>query len=169
MTKIGVFFLLCSFNYFAKEPTMGILQELHSNTKQIFSIQNSTYKCDAYGVLEPMELLQSNVINTLCKKKIQKFYISNPHAANFSKGKLDLFMTYHLEFVKEECLLFASGELTLSELLLREGYSLLDPKLQDEEYLYLYKNAQKVARFEKRGIWGEESMEECLAPFLKEE
>lgn len=78
-------------------------------------------------------------------------------------------MTYHLEFVKEECLLFASGEVTLSELLLREGLAVLDPKLKDEEYTYLYKNAQKIARFERRGIWEEVRMEECLTPFFKEE
>lgn len=169
MRKMGVFFLLYSLSIFANEPTMGMLQEIHSNTKQIFTIQNSRYRCDAYGVLEPAELLESEVMSGLCKEKIKTFYKANPYAKHFSDRKLYLFMTYHLEFVKEECLLFASGEVTLSELLLREGLAVLDPKLKDEEYTYLYKNAQKIARFERRGIWEEVRMEECLTPFFKEE
>lgn len=169
MLKMTLFSLFCAVTLLAKEPTMGILESISSNTKQTFLINNTRYRCDAYGVLDFDKLFNDSAISGVCKEKLKKFHAKNPHAKHFTQSKLYIFAMYHLEFVKERCLLYASGEITLSEMLLKEGFVVLEPAFEDEEYARLYKNAQNVARFEKRGIWEDEGMEECLAHLLKEE
>jgi len=166
MNKI-VYLLFFSFSaLFSAEPTLGILHSINSNTQQVFTIAQKRYVCDAYGILGLEKLLENSSINSACKTKIQKFYLKNPEARSLSFKKLHIFSQYHLEFKESQCILFASGEITLSELLLKEGFALLEPLFDDEEYVKYYKNAQELAKFEKRGLW-EDGTKECAAELYK--
>lgn len=148
---------------FSKEPTLGILESIVTNTEQIFIIGQQRYKCTAYGILGVEKLLKSPKLNTACKKEIESFYAKYPQVKEFIHKKLKRSQMYHIEFKKRECLLFASGEITLSELLLKEGLALLDPMFEDKEYLRYFRDAQGVAKFEKRGIWKDAIVRDCAA------
>ena len=152
-----------SLSLFAQEPTLGILESIQTNTRQIFIIGQSRYKCDAYGVLGVEKLLKNRVLNSACKQNIQRFYEKHPEAKFFIHRKLKSLQRYHIEFQESECVLFASGEITLSELLLKKGFALLNPLFKDKEYLQYYEDAQALARFEKRGIWKDGTIRDCVA------
>jgi hypothetical protein len=167
MNKIAS--LLCfSFVFlFSNEPTLAMLESITTNTQQIFILSQNRYKCNAYGVLGVENLLKSTQLNAACKTKIESFYANNPQAKVFAHTKLKLYQKYHLEFKENECLLFASGEITLSELLLKEGLALLAPLFEDKEYKKYYKDAEAVARFEKRGLWKDDAIRDCAAELYK--
>jgi len=155
--------LLLSSLLFSKEPTLGILESIQTNTEQIFIIAQKRYRCDAYGVLGIEKLFQRSELSEVCKTKMQDFYAKHPDAKYFAYKKLKRSQMYHIEFRESECLLFASGEITLSELLLKEGFALLNPMFDDKEFRRVYKDAQAAAIFEKRGIWRDNTTRECAA------
>ena len=147
----------------AKEPTLGILKKINSNTKQIFSINNKLHLCTSYGIIGIEKLSQNSNLKTACKKSIVKFYKQNPLVKYYSQNRLHREQMYHLEFKKKECLLFASGEITLSELLLREGFAVLQPFFKDREFHGVYTLAQRNARLERKGLWKSELRRDCIA------
>lgn len=167
MNKIVTLLCFPFIVLFSQEPTLAILESIQTNTQQTFIIAPNRYRCDAYGILGVEKLLLNKRINSACKTKIESFYSKNPYVKNFTITKLKPLQRYHIEFKKSECLLFASGEITLSELLLKEGFALLDPLFDDKEYLHYYQNAQELAKFEKRGIWKDGARRDCAAELYK--
>jgi len=151
----------------AKEPTLAILKSVKSNTQQLFSISNSTYLCKAYGVIGMEELLQDAQLNQTCREAIKKFYKKNPKAKYFSEFKLKTMQTYHLEFKQNECVLFVNGEVTLSELLLNEGAVVLQRGFKGKEYTYHYTLAQENARMQRKGVFKESIIRDCIAEIYK--
>ena len=151
----------------AKEPMLGILKSVPSSYLQKFTIANMNYYCKAYAVLSVDELTQRDNLNATCKKTLSSFFLRQPQTKYFSQELLHVMQTYHLEFKDKECLLFAQGEVTLSELLLREGLAVLVPNFQDEEYKGLFTRAQRNARFERKGIWSEGVARDCIAEIYK--
>lgn len=168
MNKIFFLLFLGFFSFLsAKEPNLAILQSIQSNTKQIFKISNTTFVCKAYGVLEIQTLSQNKKVNSTCKKKIAKFYLQNPLAKYYAQEKLKVMQRYHIEFIENECILFASGQITLSEMLLREGLAVLKPDFKNREYNYVYNKAQENAKLEHRGIWRDDTVVNCIAEIYK--
>jgi len=158
------FFLLSE----AKEPTLGILKKVNSNTKQLFTISNSTFVCESYAVIGIEKLANSKNLETPCRDNINKFYKKNPTAKYYSQSLLYVMQRYHIEFKRDECLLFASGEIVLSEILLREGLAVLKPGFKDEEYKGVFKIAQKNAKIEEKGVWKDSIVRDCIAEIYKE-
>jgi nuclease-like protein len=156
MNKVfSIILLLFYTTLLGQEPLLGILKSVNSNTQQLFLISNNTFICESYGVLSLENLAEDSQLDSACRKKVKSFYKKNPKEKYFSALKLHTMQTYHLEFKKQECLLFASGEITLSELLLREGLAILQPLFKDKEYIALYSLAQENAKIEQKGLWRE--------------
>lgn len=159
---IFVFALLWT-NAISKEPTMAILDGVLSNTHQKLSIKQMSFICEAYGVISPVKLVQKIDLSDGCKKSLENFYLKNPYKKHFVRLELHPMQMYRVIFRENKCLLFARGKSTISELLLREGLVVLEPNFRDREYENLYKYAQKSARVEAKGIWGDDLRRDCLA------
>lgn len=162
-----IFFLIFSSLLLAKEPTMGILKSVNSNTKQLFSISNFNFECNAYGIIGIDSLAQRDELGLACKEKIESFYRKNPESKYFSELKLHTMQMYHIDFKKKECVLFARGEVTLGELLLRDGLAVLQANFDDREYFTLYTIAQKNAKIEKKGLWKDGLIRDCVGEIYK--
>jgi len=168
---ISVFFLqhFILLSCIAAEPALGMLRAVQSNAFQKFSFGNTHFGCNAYGIVSLEELYHDANTSDVCKSKIQRFYLKNPHLQYFSATLLDLKQLYHLEFRERKCIMYAQGQMTLSELLLKNGLALVKPVFQDKEFRYLYKKAQKNAQVNEKGIWGDETLSECILIFREEE
>lgn len=151
----------------AQEPTVALLKHIESNSNQKFSFKNYTFTCTAYAITPLNEIANRESLSTLCKTALDSFYRADPKAKYFALYALSVEEMYHLEFRDRGCLLFANGEITLSEMLLREGLALLIPNFKDKEYRYLYEKAQAKAKREKKGVWGERLQRDCSGDIYK--
>ncbi|MDY0121450.1 MAG: hypothetical protein RBR54_05860 [Sulfurimonas sp.] len=167
---ISVFFLqhFILLSCIAAEPALGMLRAVQSNAFQKFSFSNTHFGCRAYGIVSLEELYHNTNTNDVCRSKIQRFYLKNPHSQYFSATLLDVKQLYHVEFRERRCIVYAQGQMTLSELLLQNGLALLKPEFQDKEFRYLYNRAQKNAKLNEKGIWADETLSECIL-FREEE
>lgn len=168
---ISVFFLqlFILLSCQAQEPALGMLRAVQANDMQKFSFGNTHFICKAYGIISLEELYHDENTNDVCKEKILRFYQKNPHMQYFSATLLDRKQLYHLEFRARRCILYAQGQMTLSELLLKNGLAIVKPMFVDKEFRYPYKKAQKNAKLNKKGIWADETLSECIVIFKEEE
>lgn len=171
MNKIISFFFIyaisCGFLY-AKEPTLAILTDITTNSTQRFNLGNYTFYCTPYGVITLDELYENSKMNSKCKQSIQGFYKRHPDLKYFTMELLKIRQMYHIEFKDKECVVYAKGEVTLSEILLKEGLAVNKPKFKDEEFQYLFEKAQQSAKLSKKGIWGEKVLKDCIAELNQE-
>lgn len=163
MFKLFFLILLVDFSSNAKEPTLAILKKIYSNNLQQIIINSYVLKCNAYGITSIEELREENLNNSVCQESINNFYKKNLNTKYFIFNLLKIEEIYHLEFRKNQCILYANGEKTLSEILLENGLALIDTKI-DKEFRYSFFKAQKKAKFNKLGIWREQIPKKC---FLK--
>jgi len=169
MYKI-IYFLVLPFTYiYAVEPTLAILYNVNSNETQKFNIGNYNFYCSPYGVTSLETLYKRSKSDSLCKKSIDRFYVKNPDLKYFSDGILHLTQRYHIDFKEGKCVVYANGELSLSELLLKNGLAILNPKFDDEEFSYRFKNSELEAKFSKKGLWGTTIHKDCISEMLAKE
>ena len=167
ITTIFIINILMLNSLHANEPTLATLESVTSNEVQKFRINQFTFYCKPYGVVSVEELYKNITLNATCKKSIEKFYIQNPQAKYFTHSLLKPKQMYHLEFKDQECILFAKGEKTLSELLLENGYGVLKPMFEDKEYKGYFTKSQNKAKLLKKGLWGTNIIRECIAELYK--
>jgi hypothetical protein len=170
MRKIIRFVIVCLFisnNLSATEPVLATLNTIYSNEIQKFAIGNYTFDCRPYGVLTLENLYNTSEIDSSCRKSIDKFYTKNPILQQYVLRLLKYRQNYHLEIRNTECIIFANGEITLSELLLHKGLAVLKPTFKDEEFDNKYLSTQAKAKREKKGLWGENIYESCVAELYK--
>lgn len=160
---ISFFLLFFNINLFSKEPVLAILKNVYSNSTQKFGIENYGFYCTAYGIVSVDTLYEIAKPESRCKQNITSFYKKNPLLKYYAANLLNVQQMYHIEFKKKSCLIYASGEITLSELLLKKGLALVKRKFKDEELAYRFKNAARYAKSEKLGIFSEHIETECLS------
>nr|WP_321265861.1 hypothetical protein [uncultured Sulfurimonas sp.] len=165
--SILIFYLLFTNIVIAKEPVLAILNDVISNEIQVFGINNYTFNCSPYGVVTLEKLYINASANSACKYKINEFYKKNPKLKYHADALLHKEQTYHIEFKDKECLLYAKGEITLSEILLRKGLAIKNPNFKDKEFERYFNLAQKKAELEKRGLWGENILDSCNKELYK--
>ena len=128
MHKIVYFFILHMFMNVllsAKEPTVVILDNVISNEVQEFRIGEYSFRCIPYGVLSLERLYSNSKLTSRCQKSIYDFYKKYPDLKYYAQRILKREQMYHVEFKNQECILYASGEKTFSELLLENGLATL--------------------------------------------
>jgi hypothetical protein len=148
---------------------MAILNNVISNETQKFSIGNYSFICEPYGILTLEKLYSHSKINSTCQDKIKNFYKKHPNLRYFSDSILHIRQMYHVEFKTTECVVYARGQKTLSEILLEEGLALREELFNDEEFNYLFLKAQKRAKFNKKGVWEEDILSECINLLYEDE
>lgn len=167
-----VYFIFVTFvmqtSLYAKEPTMAILLDITTNSIQRFNIGQYNFYCTTYGVITLDKLYENSKIDSKCKKSINNFYKKNPNLEYFTLELLKVRQMYHLEFKDKECIIYAKGQRTLSEILLLEGLAINKPMFKDEEFKFLFERAQKNAKLLEKGIWGEKVLKDCIAELNKD-
>lgn len=163
-TEILITLILLTLALDAKEPLLGILTSTTSNEIQSFNISKYDLKCTPYAVLTLERLYEISENNLVCREKIRSIYAKDPELRYFAQRLLKVQQRYHI-VPKErgECVLYAKGQMTLSELLLAKGLALVRPLFEDEEFRDDFNAAQRRARAEKRGLWQEEIFDICAA------
>jgi hypothetical protein len=132
--------------------TIGLLTSIQSNVKQSLLYRNSPLSCEPFGVITLEKMTQNTANVQECKSLIETFYQSHPHEKKFADEKLKIQQSYHYEMIKEGCVLYANGAESYSEMLLREGLALVDPKFDNKEWNGKLKKAEKGAKTEKIGL-----------------
>jgi len=165
--NILIFSILFCNSAIAKEPLLAILNDITSNEVQKFGVKNYTFKCKPYGVLTLERLYRKSKADSICRKNIEKFYKKNPKLRYYSEYILEKKQTYHLEIKETECILYAKGEMTLSELLLKEGLAVKQLLFKDEEFDSYFTLLQRKARMQKKGLWAEKIFDVCTKNLSK--
>ncbi len=170
MRKKIIFAMICFCiinNLGAKEPLLARLEGTISNEIQKFGIQNYTFECKPYGILTLEALYKSSKTDSVCQKSIDRYYKKNPKLKYYADRILKYKQLYHIEIKNRECAIYAKGQTTLSELLLYEGLALKKPMFRDEEFDSYFTNAQRKAKIEKKGLWGENIFANCVKELYK--
>jgi len=163
-TLFTLFIITQNFSYLeAKEPNLAILKNIDSNGFQRFSIKSSSFRCEPYGVLTLEQIYSKSKKDSLCRKNIQNFYVENRDLYYYTQSFLKVGQSYHIEFKKAKCLVYAQGQTTLSQLLLSKGLGVKKPSFKDEEFDTLFRSAQESAKIEKRGFWQSNIRRNCTA------
>ena len=159
-----LFIITQNFLYLeAKEPNLAILKNIDSNDFQRFSIKNSSFTCEPYGVLTLEEIYKKSKKDSVCRKNIEKFYLQNRDLLYYSESFLKVGQTYHIEFKSSKCIVYAQGQTTLSQLLLRKGLGVKKLRFKDEEFDALFSDSENSAKATKKGLWRSDIRRSCTA------
>jgi hypothetical protein len=160
--------MISSTFLYAKEPTMAILVDITTNSTQKFKIKKYNFYCTPYGVITLEKLYKNSKMDSKCKESINSFYKKHPDLKYFAIELLNVGQMYHLEFKNNECVIYAKGQRTLSDILLSEGLALNKPKFKDEEFNFLFERAQTNAKLLKKGVWGDKVLNDCISELYKD-
>lgn len=167
MVKIFVLlYLLCS-ELFGQSHVIAKLISIPSNNLQIFSIEGKTFSCLPYGVITLGSMLQYKKINATCRKEMALFFAKNPEKTQFVARRLHVKSFYDLRYAKGECVIYASGQKSLSELLLENGLAILKANFQNEEFHALFLQSQRHAQENKLGVWSNNTLKICVLGLYK--
>jgi len=158
--------LFCS-RLFASEPFVATLDAVISNKIQLFHSGNYDFYCEAYGVLDVEDILSHSLKNEVCMVAVLDLYTKNLNLKYFTENFLHIQQNYVVELKKNGCVLYASGQKTLSEVLLENGLAIKPMNFKDKEFRYSFLKAQRKAEFEKKGIWRDTIKGKCLGEFIK--
>lgn len=168
MLKSIFFFFLFLSSAFAQKMVIAQLEEIYSNAFLRFSTSKYSFLCHSYGIVSLEELYANAQKDSQCKKNIEQFYGKYKEERYFSLRHLKQFQFYHIELKGDgKCIVYAKGEISLSQMLLREGLALKKPYFKDKEFKYSFTNAQKNAKFDKKGLWKEHIREKCISEYYK--
>jgi hypothetical protein len=165
--NIFVFCIFLNASLSAKEPMLARFEYLVSNNIQVFAIKNYMFECKAYGILSLEDLYRKSKQNSLCKKSIENFYIDNPISKEYIQRVLKYKQLYHFETKNNQCIVYAKGEVSISEKLLRNGVAVLKPSCKAEEFEWSFISAQRKAKMQKKGLWGENIFNDCIDVLYK--
>ncbi len=152
---------------FAKNIIIGQLISVFSNTLQIFKIQQKNIQCLPYGILTLDEIMRYKKINIVCKKEINTYFIHHPYRQYFSLRHLSVRGFYTLILKNKQCLIYAKGQKSLSELLLQNGLAIINPRFNDNEFKDEFLQAQNYAKYHKLGIWSNNILMICALGMYK--
>ena len=162
-----IYFFLFTFTLNASEPIIAKLVKVDSNAVQKFSISNYTFYCRPYGILNLDELHNNSSLKSKCRQKIKSYYSKHPRELYFAQTLFKRGQGYHIEFKEKSCVVYAQGQYTYSELLLRQGLAVRKRNFTDPEFKASFYKAQKIAIMREKGIWKDEVIKNCVAEMYK--
>ena len=154
-------------NLEAKEPTLAILKNIDANDFQRFRIKSSSFICRPYGITTLEQIYKKSPKKSICRENIDKFYAKNRDLLYFSESILKVGQTYHIEFKNSQCLIYAKGQTTLSQILLRKGLGFKKNSFKDEEFDETFTDAMNSAKINKDGLWRGSIQRDCTAEMQK--
>lgn len=154
MSKNETFFvrLFCTLMFIIPlyaDITVALLISVENNSKQNLLYKNTFQTCEPFGIitLEKMALKSKE-----CKNAIEIFDREHFQDKLFAKKHLYVQQSYHYEMVDKKCVLYANGNESYSEMLLRNGLALIDPGFNNSEWNRRLKRAQKGAEVQRAGL-----------------
>ncbi len=153
--------LICALPLQA-DITVGLLISIDNNAKQTLLYKNATVICEPFGIVTLEKMITGSTNPKECQGTIETFYKSYPHERNFAREHLHLQQSYHYEKINEGCILYANGVETYSEMLLRNGLALIDPKFNQIEWNGRLKRALFGARKQKIGLHMTQIEKNCM-------
>jgi hypothetical protein len=166
MYKYFIFFLFTHF-LFANEPTLAKMVWVDSNELQKLSIANTSFFCSPYGIVSLDKLYKRSELNSECKAKIKLYYQYHPQDLYFANTLFKRGQRYHLEFKQDSCVIYAQGQYSLSELLLKAGLAVRKPNFNDREFKASFYKAQEIAIKNRNGLWKDDLVRNCLSEIYK--
>jgi len=164
MNKILAMFFIFFLGFVdAKEPFLAILKKVYTNNLQTFRYKEFSFVCKPYGVLTLEELYEQSGSTPACKKAIEDFYIQHPSLKYLAEIKLHEEQLYHILFRKEKCIIYLNGQMSYSELLLKNGVAMENRGFNDKEFRSVFYDAQESARIENKGLWGSDIFGKCAS------
>ena len=157
-------FLFVALLLEAKEPTLMFLNTIYSNDTLLFRHRQHQHLCKPYGALSIDAIYYKKKINSTCKKAFEQFIVANPKLQNYAHYQLHEEQLYRVElYPQNQCLLFSKGKKTYSQQLIFEGLAIVDPKLKDLEYSFVFQRAYRYAKTNKKGMWQSPLIRTCIA------
>ncbi|MDD5051523.1 MAG: hypothetical protein PHO27_02180 [Sulfuricurvum sp.] len=144
------------------EIEVGLLISIDSNSKVKLLSKNISVPCEAFGILPLDEILKKAVNPKECQAQIEIFYHTHPHEKVFAAEHLTIQQNYHYEEINGECVLYANGLESYSEMLLRQGLAIIDPTFNNKEWNGKLLRAKKGAEVEKLGLYDTEIRKYCI-------
>lgn len=172
IAKVGLRLLLVLF--FLMLPLVGLarplyfLDAIYANDHLLFHKQKETLECSPYGIWTLDKVLRRKDLGSVCKKALNDFFARNPRLRYLLYYKLHPMQRYKIELRGGACIIYVDSKQTLSEILLLNGVAIVQPRFIDEEFRYRFYQANQVAKFNKRGMWGDVKLKSCLSEFFKE-
>jgi hypothetical protein len=114
------------------EIAVGLLISIEHNAKQTLLYKNIPMPCEPFGVVTLEKMILMGVKPQECRSAIETFYKAHPHGKYFAREHLHVQQSYHYEKINEGCILYANGVESYSEMLLRNGLALIDPKFDNQ-------------------------------------
>ena len=133
----------------------------------ILRVGNYHFECKNYGIMTLNELILRKELSSSCKKELGLYQKRHPLDVEFSARHLKIEQKYHYEIVGQECILYSSGQMSYSEILLKNGLAIMKPLFSDDIWRYRHKQAQSFARIEKKGVWENSIVNLCIAELYK--
>jgi len=161
-----IYFLTLTLD--AKEPVLAILLNIYSNGSQKFNMGRYHLTCESYGIFTLENLRTNSQLNSTCRESIDTFFIKHPDLKYYSYDILKIKQMYHIEVKEKECIVYALGEKSLSELLLEKGLAVVNPLFVDEEFRFSFKRAQSRAISQGNGMYKDTVLRNCMRVFSKE-
>ncbi|MDD2789516.1 MAG: hypothetical protein PHU40_02500 [Sulfurimonas sp.] len=128
----------------------------------------SNFICKPYGLVTLEKLYTTGPIDSLCRKNLEALDREDPNVRYFTLRLLKPMQRYHVEFQDKRCIIYARGEITLSELLLAEGLAFIKPAFDDDVFNAVFLKAQNSAKLAKKGLWQENIVKDCMIESYKE-
>ena len=166
-TNIFILYIFLCISLDAKEPVLAVLNNSISNQVQIFGIGKYTFECRPYGLITLEKIYETSKTKSMCRNSIDNFYKKNPKSKFYVDSLLEYKQLYHVEIKDTTCILYAKGQMTLSEILLAKGLAVLKPTFKDEEFDSSFTLAQRKAKMDKKGLWKEKIFSSCAEEIYK--
>lgn len=142
--------------------TVGLLISIDNNAKQTLLYKNATVICEPFGIVTLEKMMTGGTNPKECQAAIETFYKAHPHERNFAREHLYVQQSYHYEKINEGCVLYANGVESYSEMLLRNGLALIDPKFNQIEWNGRLKRALFGAEKQKIGLHMTQIQKNCM-------
>jgi hypothetical protein len=93
---------------------------------------------------------------------LNAFIAEHPEYHYFSQTYLKRYQQYHLDILDSQCLLYAQGRKSLSELLLENGLAVRDEMKRNIILDYKFQRSVTRAQREKKGIYSDAILRNCV-------
>lgn len=148
------------FSCHASQP--GLLLEVKNNSLLYFSVNNRDELCVPYGVITFEMLRHKSHDSILCQKRLNHYFEMHPKDAYLAKEHFHLQQLYPIEKRDDRCMIYAQGKKRYAQILLEKGLATVPVDFEDKSVAVQYRRIQKEAQREKRGLWSDAVLQNCM-------
>lgn len=141
---------------------IGLLVSIDSNSQLNLLHRNTSVQCKPFGVITLDQMSINSVTPKECQEKVENFYRSYPHERDFAKENLHFQQSYHFELLNKDCIMYANATESYSEMLLRYGLAIRNPRFDNAEWNGKLKRAEESSMRKNSGLHNTEIKKFCI-------